>query len=576
MRRKLIYNVLKAFGSLEARALEAESRDPRGYQLARLMSIISGNRNSAFGQKHCFGSIGSLADFRSAVPIRDYDQFKPYIDRIVAGQSSVLTSEDPVFLATTSGTTGAQKFIPVTRQYLREFRRSSTVSGYHLLDEFPQVSRGICLSVFSPAVSGFTSGGLPWGSISGQLYTSEPAAIKNIVAPVPYAVYTIPDYEARYYTLLRLAISQPVSCLYTLNPSTIVLLARKLRQWQDSLIRDLHDGSLNAPVPLPSKIRESLSTLIRPDRAKARQLAYLSGRESLTPEAVWPQLAFISCWIRAAAAFYLPSLREHFGSTPIRDISYGASEGRGTAYIGQNRQVLSIRSHFFEFIPEEEIDASNPPVYLCDELTEGRSYYIIFTTSAGLYRYHINDVVRVTGFHNRTPLIDFQHKGGNICSFTGEKLTESQVTAAMTAALEETGQSIRFFSVIPEFHPQPHYRLVVEPSAENTRESTVASELGRCFEEYLCKSNIEYREKRASLRLGAVKCEILAAGAYERLRRELVASGTPDAQVKVSHLNPRQEIKCFLERNIRNYALPQGTTAGSQPTASSANAAAPA
>ena len=138
------------------------------------------------------------------------------------------------------------------------------------------------------------------------------------------------------------------------------------------------------------------------------------------------------CWTKAAASFYLQDLPEFFDQIPVCDITYGASEGRGTVSISSSEQLLALRSHFFEFIAENDIASLKNPL-IAEQLKTGESYYILFTTSSGLYRYNINDIVKVVGWHNRTPLLEFQHKGGNISSFTGEKLTESQVTDALLA-----------------------------------------------------------------------------------------------------------------------------------------------
>jgi hypothetical protein len=252
----------------------------------------------------------------------------------------------------------------------------------------------------------------------------------------------------------------------------------------------------------------------------------------------------ISCWTKAAAAFYLQDLPQYFGSTPVSDITYGASEGRGTVNLGGEKQALSIRSHFFEFVSVEDWESGNKKALLAHELQEGREYYILFTTSGGLYRYHINDIVKVVGWHNRTPLIEFLHKGGNISSFTGEKLTESQVTEAMLATQKELNFRARFFTLIPVFRPEPHYELYLEFDGAPFQDVSALSET---FDRHLSHLNIEYEAKRQSHRLTAIKTVSLPFESYERVRKELVAQGVPDAQIKVSHLNPKSQVRQMIE-----------------------------
>ncbi|HIA53340.1 MAG TPA: hypothetical protein EYN91_14840, partial [Candidatus Melainabacteria bacterium] len=208
------------------------------------------------------------------------------------------------------------------------------------------------------------------------------------------------------------------------------------------------------------------------------------------------------------------------------------------------RQALSIRSHFFEFVAVEDWESGNKKALLCHELEVGREYYILFTTSGGLYRYHINDIVKVVGWYNRTPLIEFLHKGGNISSFTGEKLTESQVTDAMLAAQKELNFKARFFTLIPVFRPEPHYELYLEFDGPAISDETL---LASAFDRHLSRLNIEYEAKRESHRLADIKVVRLPADSYERLRKELVGQGVPDAQIKVSHLNPKSQIRQMIE-----------------------------
>ncbi|HEY9717505.1 MAG TPA: GH3 auxin-responsive promoter family protein, partial [Trichormus sp.] len=232
-------------------------------------------------------------------------------------------------------------------------------------------------------------------------------------------------------------------------------------------------------------------------------------------------------------------------------ITYGASEGRGTVCVGPDKQALAIRSHFFEFVPEEEIDAVNPQALTAEQVEVGKNYYILFTTSAGLFRYNLHDIVKVVGWYNQTPLLEFQHKGGNISSFTGEKVTESQVTAAASATIAATAASLRFFTVIPQFRPEPHYEVWAEfDGTPSTDAVAMIDRISKEFDLQLAEKNIEYKTKRDSQRLTPAVGRVLPTGTYDELRRNLVSQGVPDAQIKVSHLNPKAEVRQYLESQL--------------------------
>lgn len=550
--RKAIYKASELLGSFEVSALEKDAGNLRRAQLRKLMEILKRNASTAYGKERAFANITSLEDFRRAIPVSDYESFRPYIDRMLSGEKAVLTSEEPFMFATTSGTTSGQKYIPVTNSYIKEFRHASTASGYYTIGNFPGIAEGVVFSIFSPATEGNTVCGIPYGAISGALYLRESILTKKFISPIPYPVYQIRDYESKYYTLLRLALALPVTCFYTLNPSTIVVLMKRLQKHADSLIQDVAEGTISAPSELNQECRAAIAPFLRADSVRAEELRKLLASDQFVPHKIWPRLAVVCCWTKAAAAFYLSDFAKYFGRTPVCDITYGASEGRGTVSLGDGRQMLSVRSHFFEFIPEEEIENPEAQVLLADEIVEGKNYYILFSTSAGLYRYHINDVIKVTGFYKGVPLIEFQYKGGNVSSFTGEKLTELQVTEAMSSLSAGLGLSLRFFTVLPEFRPNPHYRLLVEFDANGNSSpfELDLTQLSMHFDNKLAEINSEYRTKRESKRLDPVVMQILRSGTYEKLRTELVRSGVPDAQIKVSHLNPKAEIRKFFEQEI--------------------------
>ena len=161
---------------------------------------------------------------------------------------------------------------------------------------------------------------------------------------------------------------------------------------------------------------------------------------------------------------YLRGYPDYFGDRPVRDVGLIASEGRMTIPIEDNTPagILDIRHHYFEFIPEDQIDRPEPETVEAHELIEGRQYYILPSTAGGLYRYQIFDLVRCVGFHGKAPMIEFLNKGAHISSVTGEKLSEFQVVAAVTAAQHRLGIRLGSFLMLPTWGDPPHYSLLVE------------------------------------------------------------------------------------------------------------------
>jgi hypothetical protein len=339
---------------------------------------------------------------------------------------------------------------------------------------------------------------------------------------VPPEVSRIKDSASKYYTVMRLSIDRPVGLILAANPSTLINLAKAGDLEKESLIKDLRDGTLSKRMDIPDDVRRVLASRIKKRPEKALQLeAIINKTGSLFPKDYWSEHCLLGNWTGGSMASYLRHYPKFYGSMPVRDVGLIASEGRMTIPLEDNTPsgVLDITTHFFEFIPEEEKGSSNPTVLLPHELVEGRNYFILFTTSYGLYRYDIHDVVRCTGFYNQTPLLQFLNKGSYFSNLTGEKISEYQITGSMAEILKELDLALNIYSLAPIWNDeQPYYGLFIEST--DLPNPDVAIILANRMEEKLRTINIEYDSKRESLRLGPIKPMILQPGTWQKWDRE--------------------------------------------------------
>ena len=233
---------------------------------------------------------------------------------------------------------------------------------------------------------------------------------------------------------------------------------------------------------------------------------------------------------------YLRQYPEYFGEKPIRDIGLIASEGRMTIPIenGTPAGVLDIRHHYFEFIPEDQINRDSPETVEASELLEGRRYFILPTTAGGLYRYQIFDLVRCAGFHGKAPMIEFLNKGAHISSLTGEKISEFQVVAAVDGATKALGIAVKSYLLVPSWDDPPFYSLLVE---EDDLDLDSADRLAAEVEARMAVVNLEYENKRSTLRLGPVRVRRIATGSWIELQKNrLSRSGGTAEQYKQPRL----------------------------------------
>ena len=481
-----------------------------------LLKILRANQASDFGRRHVFARLGSYADFSHALPLANYAYFTPYIDRCRRGETAALfgPAQKLLMFALTSGTTSAAKHIPVTHAFAQSYRRGWNIWGIKALADHPTGYLRKILQVTSSPEEYRSEAGIPCGAISGMLARNQKYIVRRYYVTPP-EVADIPDAAARYYTIMRFALAQDVGFISTANPSTTVTLARTAEHNATELIRDLHDGTLNDSLDLPTSIRNRLVTRLRSNHRRAAELeGLLTQHGRLLPRHYW-NLAFLANWTGGTLSLYLPQLTEYYGDTPIRDIGLLASEGRISIPVQDNTPagILDITANFYEFVPADQYDALDDPdaadtlpdhltPLTADQLQTGQEYYIFLTNFAGLYRYNLGDRIRVADFQDATPIIEFLSKGAHIASLTGEKLTEKQLVDAVRAVATELSLDMTSFIAAPIFAAPPHYRLYFETSA--TLDPPRLDKLTQHLDQRLCLANIEYQSKRKSQRLGPI------------------------------------------------------------------------
>jgi hypothetical protein len=506
--------------------LEGATHRPREVQESLLLSFLRRHADTDFGREHHFSAIQSVADFRHNLPVAPYEYFEPYIARMRRGELHALLADKQLHMfALTSGTTAARKFIPVTPQYLADYRRGWNMWGLRVFRDHPEVKLRPIVQLSSDWREFTTEAGIPCGSVTGLTAHMQKRVIRFLYC-VPAAVGRVKDPATKYYLALRLSVPRRVGMVIAANPSTLVNLARAGDEFKEDLIRDIHDGTLSSRFPVAEDVRRELTSRLRKRRPeRARELEAIVRRTgTLYPRDYWPSDCLIGNWTGGSVGAFLRHFPRYYGATPVRDIGLLASEGRMTIPVdnGTPSGILDITTHYFEFIPEGELDSPQPTVLAAHEVEEGKAYYILPTTAFGLYRYHIHDLVRVTGFYHRTPLVEFLSKGAHFANITGEKLSEYHVAGAMKDALKELNLTVTSYSLAPCWDDeQPYYGLFVERG--DLRERGQVHALAEALERRLAEVNIEYATKRESRRLGAVRVQLLPDRAWAEWDRQRLA-----------------------------------------------------
>ncbi|HYH00980.1 MAG TPA: GH3 auxin-responsive promoter family protein [Terriglobales bacterium] len=520
------------FGCLDSAAVQRD---------VLLRRVVWPNAQCEYGRKHDFGRIKSVQDFQQAVPLQRYDDFRPAIERMAHGESGVLVCEPVRRFFVTSGSSADPKHVPVTGSFIKDKWRAFQTYWGMVRDCHPDVGQGSIITNFSDGGrEERTAGGLPCGSES-SFWNAWGNGTLNTAGKgtgLPRELYRIRDASARYYAVARVLLEQDVTVLMALNPSTLVLLLDTLNDRSESLLRDVEQGGVTEEFDIDADVASKLLATYPANSSRSCELAALRQSESprLPPWRVWRNLQLVICWRSPMVQPYLERLKQHLGAIRQRDYLLMASEGVIAIPFEDDVSGGAVATgiHFYEFIPEELADGQDPPTLLAHELSPGSNYVVVLSNSAGLYRYNIGDVVRVTGFVGTTPVLEFLYRSGHTCSLTGEKLTEDQVACSVYQAASRQGLQLQGFTFCPAHRPFPHYGLVAEFDRTPSR-GELSSFIAE-VERELSSRNLEYKAKRESRRLGAPELLVAARGCYAALRQRRIASGTSDAQVKIACL----------------------------------------
>lgn len=532
--------LISAKARLGARPFKRAVEDPEAAQANLLRSILERNKDTEYGRGYEFGRLRNLADYQGNVPVIDYEDIRDRIDRMTLGEKNILTAEDPELFAQTSGTTGDPKYIPVTPTCQKG---GGTTTWFHFANtSHPKMLSGKVITIVSPAVEGYTKGNIPFGSTSGMVIRELPKIVQSAYA-VPYDAFEIADYEAKYYSLLRFGVQENVTFIGTANPSSILKLAELADHFAEQLVRDIHDGTLSRDFEVADEWRRSLEPLLRPNPGRARFLEECRARRAgkLLPADYWPNMALLGCWKGGTVGSYLERLPSWYdpdgrGMPPVRDMGYLASEARMSIPVSDTGAggVLSVHLNVFEFVPAADIDAhpDDPDSWNFQGvhgLEVGKEYYVFVTTTGGLYRYDMNDVIEVVGHYRETPLIVFRRKGRGMTNITGEKLSVNQIIDALRRAEAAIGREAPHFRAEPDSEAS---RYVLKVEFQAVPDPETARKFLSIIDQTLAELNIEWQGKRKSGRLRAPVLQVMKPGWYERGKQKLVAEGKRLFQAK--------------------------------------------
>jgi hypothetical protein len=462
-------------------------------QDAILKYLLKTAKNTDFGKDHQFSAVSNHQEFAQAVPLRDYEQFKPYIASIKEGKQNVLWKGKPIYLAKTSGTTSGVKYIPITKEsipnhintarnallcYMAETGNSAFANGKMIfLSGSPELER---------------IAGIPTGRLSGIVNHHIPSYLRSNQLP-SYETNCIEDWEAKLDRIVAETINKDMTLISGIPP------------WMQMYFDRLHEKS-------------------------GKKIADL-----------FPNF---SVMVQGGVNFepYKAKLFETVGKRIDSIELFPASEGFFAFQDSQSAEGLLLNTNsgiFYEFVPAAEIFSENPTRLKLEQVEVGVNYALIINSNAGLWGYNLGDTVRFVSTNPYRLVVSGRIK--HFISAFGEHVIGEEVEQAMLQAAAQFGAKITEFTVAPMIVQQGQGKSYHEWLVEFEQAPDQLEAFADCLDQQLRDKNVYYDD-------------LIRGNILDRLKISLVRkNGFIDYMKQIGKLGGQNKVpRLSNDRNLAN------------------------
>ena len=407
--------------------------------------LIQQAKNTQFGKDHNFSKIKTFKDFAKQVPIRDYEELKPYFDRVVKGEENILWIGKPLYFAKTSGTTSGAKYIPLTKEsmpYHIEAARNAILSYIHETGKADFVDGKMIFLQGSPILE--EKNGIKLGRLSGIVAHFVPKYLQKNRMP-SWETNCIEDWETKVDAIVEETFNENMTVISGI-PSWVQMYFEKLQQKAQKPVGDLFK---NFNLFIYGGVN------YEPYRAKFENLI---GRKVDSIE-LFP----------ASEGFF----------------AYQDSQSEKGMLLLLNSGI------FYEFIKSDEFYSENPKRYTIGEVELNVNYVLIISTNAGLWGYNIGDTVQFTSLKPYRIIVSGRIK--HYISAFGEHVIGKEVETALQEAIQGTNISINEFTVAPQITPNdglPFHEWFIE--FENEPQDLIS--FSEKIDDAMRKQNVYYED----------------------------------------------------------------------------------
>ncbi len=485
--------------------IENFKKNPIEVQQEIFEDLIETAKRTEFGKKYDFKNIQSYKDFAMKVPVHDYEQMKPYIEKTMKGVQNVIWPTEIYWFSKSSGTTSSRsKYIPVSQESLEEchFKGGKDMLSLYV-NNYPE----------------------------SKLFSGKSLGIGGSLSANPL----LPDGESRVGDISAVIMQNlPIWVRFARTPGLEVALMNDWEAKIEKMAYEIKDENVVNISGVPTWTIVLLQRVL--ELKKAKHILE-----------VWPNL---EVFFHGAVAFgpYKNLFKELIPSDKMRYMeTYNASEGFfGIQDQKDSEELLLMLDYgiFYEFIPMEEWDNEDPKVIPLGEVEVGKNYAIVITTNGGLWRYKIGDTVKFTDI--KPYRIKISGRTKHFINAFGEEVIVENAEKAIQVAAEETGSTITNFTAAPVYFEGSKSKGAHEWIIEFKNLPADKEKFAHLLDQTLREVNSDYDAKRfRDLALNAPKIHFVSEGIFAAWMK---SRGKLGGQNKVPRLsNTREYIDDILK-----------------------------
>ncbi|XP_012489204.1 probable indole-3-acetic acid-amido synthetase GH3.1 [Gossypium raimondii] len=530
--------------------IEEMTKNVDSVQERVLREILGRNAETEYLERFSLNGATDRETFKSRIPVVTYEDIQPEIQRIANGDKSPIFSVHPIseFLTSSGTSAGERKLMPTIHEELdrRQLLYSLLMPVMNLY--VPGLDKGKGLYFLFVKAETKTPGGLLARPVLTSYYNSDhfktrPYDPFNVYTSPNEAILCVDSFQSMYAQMLcGLIMRDEVLRVGAVFASGLLRAIHFLQNNWKQLAHDIATGTLN-PKITDAPVRECMRKILKPNPELAQLVTmecYEENWECIIKR-IWPRTKYLDVIVTGAMAQYIPTLEYYSGGLPMACTMYASSE----CYFGLNLNPMCKPSEvtytimpnmaYFEFLPHGS--STSCLVDLAD-VEVGKEYELILTTYAGLCRYRVGDILRVTGFHNAAPQFRFIRRKNVLLSIESDKTDEAELQNAIENAsllLKEFNTSVVEYTSYADTKQIPgHYVIYWELLVKDSAIAPTDDVLNRCCLQMEESLNSVYRQSRvADNSIGPLEIRVVENGTFEELMDYAISRGASINQYKV-------------------------------------------